>query len=897
MFRSSRFKKVSVISFFSLFALAGIFYLGWNNYKDKQPLATVGDMKITSPDLKAKIWETDLKGTPAEPSKVDKVAQGYLLDSLIEEEIIKKEADKLKITATDKEIEDRAKADVSQYAFMPSYLQAKIKENTRAVVLKKKIEEKAVSWKEGKTLIARYDRYTFLKDANKDSDKQHAETVLKDLRGKVASGAVTVDDAIKSLEADSVVGLEAYKPNSPVMSHSFNKDKWQTGDLYSNEAFREGTKGIEKDKISEVFEVKLTGANDKEDGGMLVAVFVTCSNSYEKDKYYSYADWLKDKQREYGVKKYSLLDDQSITKAIYSKLALGAKKLFASIPAFAGCSGGLTPSGSSYPTALKVTFKYIPSLGGDPVALTTADVSVNFNPNSSQSNPWNEPCETSGVYVLPNDTTVPNANEMHTMSGTTGSVSAGSDATVKFGYKGCGGDDNHAFSCYCGASANDEQYYIINMNYTGSTGGKWITSRMYGTDYGLISDNGKSTFKFDTAGHNGETIMVDLIWANEAPNQYPIQVMAVVPDFQDGYGVQRVVSSNSSNDCTGGVIVAAPQITPSYRISANAIVIKANETANPYTMAYSAGCTATYVTDSNTRTILSSGYEFVKIGYKYAGKQEIFVASETAIVNLDSLTTNGGQEPVKVTFYWKKKGTSGSGDNPNAPDDLADPVSDAKWGSLNPECDDMQALPITTNTGTAVTLQCKPRVEYEAPTGIDDSPSIGTGRVYTGNTGTCNESCCADYDSEGEPTGTCHGCNPCTWRDWWKYDKNNGRFEPMISNATFTIDWGDGEAKKTKLTFSNVNVYQLNEMLAANTKYQHLYTESGRFTIKTTLDITASWHRKKVEEDSSCGCEPDPTEDEPHTYSQTETCEYGVEVVVMGSNESSTVEVAPQSTP
>lgn len=511
------FNRISfTLLLFTVLILA--FFVYENYFNLSKVLAKVGSKNITQRDLNTKLYEVDLKGSPETPGKFSNEIKSEVLRVLIENFIIEEEAKKLGINANEEEIKKELN-NLPTYNYLNDSQKSLAKKNAKLQVLRKKIEEKVVSFREGKVIVARFDQ------TPGGENRKYAESLIGSINSDLKTGKISFEDAMKKADNDSKIGANSFFPNVALLSHEFDKSSQETKNgLFGNQEFSDLVFSLKKDQMSDPRAIK---QEDKET--MFVIIKITGSYDYSS-RYLSLEEWLEKKKQDYQAKYLSNIKPLSSTgEKLQNKLAKFVPE--AKAAENGKCSGGLTPTGDTYPSALEIRFLQIPVTGGDPIAFAGAKADVRFNPDSPRTTTFEQQeakkglCSKKGVYVLPSDNTTPDANS--SIVGVTDAAWGTSNANgwITFGYKGCGSSVYKAFSCHCSNIADQGgglDYYIATFDDNNKANpGYWLKASMSGPRFsGEYPLNGNGAFNFD-ALPNGITNTMKVYWQKTIVNSRP----------------------------------------------------------------------------------------------------------------------------------------------------------------------------------------------------------------------------------------------------------------------------------------------------------------------------------------------------------------------------------------
>ena len=267
-------------------------------------LAVVGDEKITQRDLNERIFLKYKTGTPKNPDvNVPDEEKKELLGQLIEAKIIIKEAQKRNITASDEEINNKLEPFASYKEEREIW--SLLWEDAKITVLKEKIQDHVLGWREGKYLFARFDRNLPGEarpnvDKNKyNQDKEYARKFIEAIYNDLKSNKITFDQAINKTLADNYLGESVYQS---FIAGSFGKEEFleKTGVLQDEQIYKKVLE-LGEGQMSNIEVGKVLSLEGEKEGFYFIVKIEKQGGSEAP----SWEEWLSAKKKEYNVKIYA----------------------------------------------------------------------------------------------------------------------------------------------------------------------------------------------------------------------------------------------------------------------------------------------------------------------------------------------------------------------------------------------------------------------------------------------------------------------------------------------------------------------------------------------------------------------------------------------------------------
>ena len=297
---------IAILVVFGLVAIGAAVFYGRIYYQEKivnkDVLAVVGDKKITTAELDQ---FTDDITVGTEGFTVNESTKIGFMNTLVENEIYKNAAVRLKITATEVEIRSKAKEISPEYLKLEQKYQAKVLENARLEIIKVKVEEVVITKYYGKFVVVRYDKYhqDMLNgtDAQNTAQKALVKPVAEELYNLLKSGKITYEEALKRVEASKEVGLSTYPgslPSQGGLGGEVSTSVTQFPD------FAENVKGMKKGD-TKLFSVKVQtvdkdGTHIFRDGAFIIFTF----EKAKEGEAMGIRQWLDDQYTKLKIRKY-----------------------------------------------------------------------------------------------------------------------------------------------------------------------------------------------------------------------------------------------------------------------------------------------------------------------------------------------------------------------------------------------------------------------------------------------------------------------------------------------------------------------------------------------------------------------------------------------------------------
>ena len=317
-------KKYFIIVF-GLLVLIGLLLVGYRVYISKIPpekkvIAEVGDKKIYQSELNDAIYSLNYNDENLDRfgDKADEVKKS-LLDSLIEEKILEIKAKEVGVSVSEDEILKEARNSLREFDNYDKRRQEITKRQAKAGLLKKRIAEKVVNWREGKFIVVRADLH-FYRDPTGLSEKERAKLIPEDkeyakkladsIYNDIKSGKITFEKGMEIANNDKRVGILAWKPWKVTFSQSFSKEDsvLKPYPLFTLNFWEE----IFKAPVGEVTgpvpvkivldeDLPLVGKKGDKIDILYLIIKVEKANFGQAD---SYEKWLENQKKELGVKIY-----------------------------------------------------------------------------------------------------------------------------------------------------------------------------------------------------------------------------------------------------------------------------------------------------------------------------------------------------------------------------------------------------------------------------------------------------------------------------------------------------------------------------------------------------------------------------------------------------------------
>ncbi len=285
----------------------------------KNVLAEVGREKIYRQDLNEQIYGRLFEGSVLKPSNISKEEKENLLNQLIEWKIVELEAKKRGISASEEEIEERIVKDLESWTEYTDEQKSITRKTTRNFILKEKVKEKVLGWREGEYILLHIDRHLEselgtskeqkeLEDQGREErikeEKDYAFKLANSLYEQIISGKIKFEDAIEVANEDQKVGADSFAPRNVLRGGEFTREEWEVGSLITGFSdFRQKALEIKVGDISQPFMIQLNLMDDSKKDGL---VAIIKNKKGEDGKYSTFNEWLSSKKEEIKIKKYIL---------------------------------------------------------------------------------------------------------------------------------------------------------------------------------------------------------------------------------------------------------------------------------------------------------------------------------------------------------------------------------------------------------------------------------------------------------------------------------------------------------------------------------------------------------------------------------------------------------------
>lgn len=290
-------------------------YFGYKYYLkkygiEKDVLAQVGDKKIYQKDLNERIYGIDFQGSPDNPTLKSDEEKKAILEELIEWEIAELEASKLGIYISDDELTEEI---YSRLGYMYNDYTSSQKELTRKTILNdfrlSKIKEEIIGWREGKFILARFDKtYEAGEDINDIEiakvDKEYAQNLINQIYQDITSGKISFEQGMEKADSDPKIGMPAWNGGSTyTFSRKFSKEESKEKDiLAASPNFWDEIFKLNENEISEPKTFSIIDISEKGEHEAFFAIIKI--DKAGKGEFNSFEDWLSVKKNEYNVKYY-----------------------------------------------------------------------------------------------------------------------------------------------------------------------------------------------------------------------------------------------------------------------------------------------------------------------------------------------------------------------------------------------------------------------------------------------------------------------------------------------------------------------------------------------------------------------------------------------------------------
>lgn len=286
---------------------AGIFigydYLSMNNLA-----ARVGPFEITKQQVKERVWYNKQFQGELSKLKPSQKESKLALDELIEHRLLEAEADKLKISLNDAEL-NKAIRDKKLYPdTLPEPQRRITKAAIKAIILKDLVTNKTVSVLESQEVIIRFSRWYFDDRAKFDADKEYGKQVANEIYNDIKSGNLSFKDAREKVKANERVGIlpfqEAYGYNNVGFGEDVTAEQFvvQPDGPYKKLLLASAEGLNEPRLLSEKIVNPLSSDDKKVD--VEAAWIIVNVHKLNTGQHGNYADWLKSAREKYPVRIY-----------------------------------------------------------------------------------------------------------------------------------------------------------------------------------------------------------------------------------------------------------------------------------------------------------------------------------------------------------------------------------------------------------------------------------------------------------------------------------------------------------------------------------------------------------------------------------------------------------------
>jgi hypothetical protein len=295
----------------ALSALGGV----WSVYSEYYILAVVGNQKIIRSDLNKSLYSLDSSVNVNNPSNAkDTELTKKIMSQLVDESIIRQEAEKKGIRLDDNQVMANVRAKFPDYDTRIDLQKEIIKKNAEDEMLEQKVKEKVLSYSNGKYLLYRFDTYLSgdKKDLAKyDSDKEYAFNLANNTYQKLKDGEINYDQAKETLEKDPRIGTPIQEKENilGILDGELNKDAYELGlGPVGSDEFKKQVAAVKPGEVGKpsILQVAAYDKDPKQATNKDGIYAVIIVDSRVDGEAVTWDDWLKTKREEYGKKKHSL---------------------------------------------------------------------------------------------------------------------------------------------------------------------------------------------------------------------------------------------------------------------------------------------------------------------------------------------------------------------------------------------------------------------------------------------------------------------------------------------------------------------------------------------------------------------------------------------------------------
>jgi hypothetical protein len=285
-------------------------------YMNKDIVARVGGDVITREDLNRALYSEDFKGSVESPTKVSSQREKEIINEMVDNLLIKKQAAADGISVSSEELEKViAERGMNSSAYTP--VQKEIaRENIKMELLKKKFIDSQFGWKSGEFLLYRFDKFMSEianpNNQNKDSEIQEHKTYAKQLADnayqKMAAGQLTMTDLSTELYNDKKIGPDALEPYHPNLWSSFGQSNYTEEQGYFDNitypSFKQRVAALKKGINEPILLQDLKNGQKRDIAYALVVIKEEKGGKYNGN----FKGWLEQQRKDRKIKQYSTDD-------------------------------------------------------------------------------------------------------------------------------------------------------------------------------------------------------------------------------------------------------------------------------------------------------------------------------------------------------------------------------------------------------------------------------------------------------------------------------------------------------------------------------------------------------------------------------------------------------------
>lgn len=239
-----------------MLTVVGIFYSD-KMTKDRNLLATVGEEKIMVEDLNRAIYGIEFAGTPEIPTTpVNEEERKRMIEELITRSLVRQELKRLGIEVTEDEVSLYIEQNVPDFDSYTPEQKNLTRAGVKDMISIEKIKDSQIAWREGRVLIARFDRAYQEIPANMEelfaSDRKYARQLIEGLHTRVKAGEISFEKAMDLANNDPVIGKPAWDEITYTFSTEFSREDSKSRGILS----------ISADFWDKIFQIKERGISE-----------------------------------------------------------------------------------------------------------------------------------------------------------------------------------------------------------------------------------------------------------------------------------------------------------------------------------------------------------------------------------------------------------------------------------------------------------------------------------------------------------------------------------------------------------------------------------------------------------------------------------------------------------